>query len=150
MIPFYQDETSTLQPGRISPYNYMKKPIFITVKRDRFPPGICLQNLLDSHLFKNVHKIMKFCKDICLLFSHKWRHMHPKNRIEITTIYWNVLFFQTNVLINFFISLRRDEATTWESFVSANRDPGSTNKGSRLARMKLFTCSHNMYLTKNL
>ena len=68
MIQFYQDETSTFQPGRISPFNYMKKSIFITVKRDRFPLGICLQNLIDSHLFKNVNKMMKYYKDICLLY----------------------------------------------------------------------------------
>ena len=53
-------------------------------------------------------------------------------------------FFQTDVLINFFIPLRRAEAITWENFVSAKRDPGSTNKGSRLAGMKLSTGSRNI------
>ena len=40
-------------------------------------------------------------------------------------------YFQTNVLINFFIPLRRAEATTRENFVPAKRDPGSTKEGSR-------------------
>ena len=34
-------------------------------------------------------------------------------------------FFQTDVLINFFIPLRRAEAITWENFFPAKRDPGS-------------------------
>ena len=48
-------------------------------------------------------------------------------------------YFQTDLLINFFIPLRRAEAITWESFVPAKRDPGSTKEGSRLAGMKRFT-----------
>ena len=53
-------------------------------------------------------------------------------------------YFQTDVLINFFIPLRRAEAITWENFVPAKRDPGSTIEGSRLAGMKLFTCNRRM------
>ena len=34
-------------------------------------------------------------------------------------------FFQTDVLINLFIPLRRDEAITWENFVPAKRYSGS-------------------------
>ena len=49
-----------------------------------------------------------------------------------------------NVLINFFIPLRRAEAVTWENFVPAKRNPGSTKEGSRLAGMKLFTCNRWM------
>ena len=33
-------------------------------------------------------------------------------------------FFQIDVLINFFISLRWDEAITYEILVPAKRDPG--------------------------
>ena len=50
-------------------------------------------------------------------------------------------YFQTDVLSNFFIPLRLVEAITWENFVPAKRDPGSTKEGSRLAGMKLFTCN---------
>ena len=53
-------------------------------------------------------------------------------------------FFQTDVLINFFIPSRRAEAITWKNFVPAKRDPGSTKEGSRLAGMKLFTCNRRM------
>ena len=37
--------------------------------------------------------------------------------------------FQTDVLISFFIPLRRAEAITWQNFVAAKRDPGSTVEG---------------------
>ena len=47
-------------------------------------------------------------------------------------------YFQTGVLINFFIPLRRAEAITWKNFVPAKRDPGSTKERSRLAAMKLY------------
>ena len=53
-------------------------------------------------------------------------------------------YFQTDVLINFFIPLRRAEAITWKNFVPPKRDPGSTKEGSRLAGMKLFTCNRRM------
>ena len=44
-------------------------------------------------------------------------------------------FFQTDLLINFFIPLTRAEAITWENFVPAKIwDSGSTKEGSRLAR----------------
>ena len=50
-------------------------------------------------------------------------------------------YSQTDVLINFFIPLTRAEAITWENFVPAKRDPGSTKEVSRLAGMKLFKCN---------
>ena len=53
-------------------------------------------------------------------------------------------FFQADVLINFYIPLRRAEAITWEHFVLAKRDPGRTKEGSRLAGMKLFTCNRKI------
>ena len=53
-------------------------------------------------------------------------------------------FFQTDVLINFFILLKRPEAITRENFVPAKRDPDITKEGSRLAGMKLFTCNRKM------
>ena len=53
-------------------------------------------------------------------------------------------YFQTDVLINFFIPLRWAEAITWGNFVPARRDPGSTIEGSRLAEMKLFTRNRRM------
>ena len=49
-------------------------------------------------------------------------------------------FFQTDVLINFFISLRRAEAITWEKFVPAKQNPDSTKEGSGLVGMKHITC----------
>ena len=53
-------------------------------------------------------------------------------------------YFQTDVLVNFFISLGRAETIAWENFVLAKRDPGSTKEGSHLAGMKLFTCNRKM------
>ena len=53
-------------------------------------------------------------------------------------------YFQSDVLINFFIPLRQAETITWENFVPAKWDLGSTVEGSRLAGMKLFTCSRRM------
>ena len=41
-------------------------------------------------------------------------------------------YFQTDMLISFFIQLRRGEAITWEDFVSAKRDRGSTKEGSHV------------------
>ena len=45
----------------------------------------------------------------------------------------------------FFVALRWTEAITWENFVPAKRDPGSTKVGSRFAGMKLFPCNHRKY-----
>ena len=53
-------------------------------------------------------------------------------------------FFQTGVLINFFTPFRSAEAITWENFVPAKWDPGSTKEGSRLAGMKPFTCNRKV------
>ena len=53
-------------------------------------------------------------------------------------------YFQTDVLINFFIPLRWAEAITWENFVPAKRNPGITKEGPRLAGMKRFTCNRRM------
>ena len=53
-------------------------------------------------------------------------------------------YFQTDVLINFFIPQRRAEAISWKNFVPATRYPGSTKVGSRLAGMKIFTCNRNL------
>ena len=44
-------------------------------------------------------------------------------------------FFQTDLLINFFIPLKWAEAITWENFVPAKRDPVSPKDGFRLAGM---------------
>ena len=52
------------------------------------------------------------------------------------------MYFYAYFLISFFIPPRQDEAITWENFVPAKRDPGSTKEGSRLAGMKRFTCNH--------
>ena len=52
--------------------------------------------------------------------------------------------FQTDVLINFFLPLRRTEVITWENLVPAKRNPGSTKEGSRLAGMKIFTCNRKI------
>ena len=53
-------------------------------------------------------------------------------------------FFQTDVLINFFISLRQPEAITWKNFVPAKRNPGMAKEGSRLTGMKLFNASYDL------
>ena len=53
-------------------------------------------------------------------------------------------------LIKFFVALRRTEAITWENFVPAKWDPGSTKAGSRLAGMKLFPCNHRIKFMKSL
>ena len=55
-------------------------------------------------------------------------------------------YFQTN----FFIPLRRVEVIAWEILVPAKWDLGSTNEGSRLAGMKLFTCNRRMSFMKSL
>ena len=47
--------------------------------------------------------------------------------------------FQTDVLIKFFIPFRPAKAITRKSFVPTKWDPGITEEGYRLARMKLFT-----------
>ena len=82
--------------------------------------------------------MMKFYKDICLLFSYRLTSTRRKNTTEITTIFYG--FSQTDVLINFFISLRI-EAITWENFVQPKRDLVNTKEGSHLVGMKLFTCN---------
>ena len=53
----------------------------------------------------------------------------------------NGIFCQTDVLINFSIPLRQDEAITWENFIPPKQDPGSTIEVYCLAGMKLFTCN---------
>ena len=53
-------------------------------------------------------------------------------------------FFQTDVIINFFIPLRRAEAIAWENFVPVNRDSSSNKEGSRLARTKLLACNRKI------
>ena len=40
-------------------------------------------------------------------------------------------FVQTDVLINLFIPLRQAEATTWENFIPAKQNTGSTKEGSQ-------------------
>ena len=72
--------------------------------------------------------------------------MRRKNTIEILRSIEMYFYghFQTDVLINFFIPLRRAEAITWKNFVLAKRDPGSTKEASRLGGMKLFTCNRRM------
>ena len=42
------------------------------------------------------------------------------------------------------------EAIAWEILVPAKWDPGSTNEGSRLAGMNLFTCNRRMSFMKSL
>ena len=53
-------------------------------------------------------------------------------------------FFQTDVLINFFIPLRRAEAIAWENLIQAKRDPDGSKVGTRLTGMKLFTCNRRI------
>ena len=67
--------------------------------------------------------------------------MRTKNTIEITTEMYVHGFFQTDVLINFFIPLRRAKAITWGYFVLVKRDPGN----SKDAGMNLITCNCKIY-----
>ena len=53
-------------------------------------------------------------------------------------------FFKTDMLINFFIPLRRTEVITWENFIPAKRDPGSTKEGFSLPETKLFTTNRKI------
>ena len=53
-------------------------------------------------------------------------------------------FFQTDVLINFFISLRQREAITWKNFVPTKRNPGMAKEGYHLTGMKLFNASYDL------
>ena len=39
------------------------------------------------------------------------------------------VFFSTDVLINFFVPLRRAEAITWKNFIPAKWDPGQYKRG---------------------
>ena len=68
--------------------------------------------------------------------------MRRKNTKEILRSFEMYFFgfFQSDELIKFFILLRQAIAITWENFVPAKRDPGSTKVGPRFAGMKLFTC----------
>ena len=94
MISFCRDEISTRPAGTDFTLDYMKKSIFIPARQDSFPPGICLQKPIDSHWFKNVHRVMKFYKDICLLFV----------LLYFTTVYWNAIlwiFFILMCYLNF-------------------------------------------------
>ena len=49
-------------------------------------------------------------------------------------------YFQTDMLINFLIPLRRAETITRQNLFPAKRDPGRTKEGFRLAGTKFFTC----------
>ena len=46
--------------------------------------------------------------------------------------------------------LRQAEAITWENFVPAKRDPGSTKEGPRFAGMKLLTRNRKIQFMKSL
>ena len=60
-------------------------------------------------------------------------------------------YFETNVLINFFILPRWTESITWQDFFPAiKRDPGSSKEESRLAGMKLVACNRRMSFMKSL
>ena len=73
---FAEMKFQPVQPGQNSPYDYMGKSSFIPARRDRSPPCICLIKTIDFHWFKNVHRMMKFFKDICLHFSHRLNVIH--------------------------------------------------------------------------
>ena len=51
-------------------------------------------------------------------------------------------YFQTDVLIKFFILLRRAEVITWENFVPVKQDPGSTKEGTLSYQNESF-CMHS-------
>ena len=65
-------------------------------------------------------------------------------------LHFLLIFFSKHVLNYCFIMLRQAEAITWENFVPAKRDPGSTKEGSRLAGMKLFACKRRIQSMKSL
>ena len=60
------------------------------------------------------------------------------------------MYFYGYFLIKFFVALRRTEAITWENFVPAKRDPGSTKAGPRCDGMNLFPCNHRIKFMKSL
>ena len=60
------------------------------------------------------------------------------------------MYFYGYILINFLIPPRQAKAITWENLVPAKQDPGCTKEGSRLARMKRFTCNRRMQFMKSL
>ena len=78
-------------------------------------------------------KMMKFNKDstfVSIFFLNDDVISFVKILRSIEMYFYG--HFQTHVLINFFIRLRRAKVITWENFVPAKRDPGSTKKGFRL------------------
>ena len=87
--------------------------------------------------------MMKFYKDTGVLFSHRLTSYvsQKSNRNNYNLLKCTSGFVQTNVLINFFISLRQAEAITLENFARTKWDPSSTKEGSHLVMMKLFTCN---------
>ena len=60
------------------------------------------------------------------------------------------MYFYGYFSIKFFVALRQTEAITWENFVPAKRDSGSTKAGSHLAGMKRFPCNHRIKFMKSL
>ena len=71
MILFCKDEISTRPAGTNFTLRLPGEISFHPGKGSRFPTGLCLQRPIDSHWSKNVHKMMKFYKDIRLLLSHR-------------------------------------------------------------------------------
>ena len=59
-------------------------------------------------------------------------------------LYFLLIFLCKHVLNYFFIPLRQAEGITWENFVPAKRDLGSTKEGSCLGAMELFTCNRRI------
>ena len=47
------------------------------------------------------------------------------------------MYFQIDVLINYFLQLRRAETITWENFIQEKQEPGST-KGISSCRDETF------------
>ena len=58
-----------VQPGHISPYDYVVKSNFIPAGQVSI--WYLFKKPIGSYWFKNVQKMMKFYKGICLLFSYR-------------------------------------------------------------------------------
>ena len=113
----------------------------------------CLLSVFINSFFLNL--VSLFIKEFYLYFYFNitvyflledWRHTCRRNPIEISTVYF-FGFFQTDVLINFFIPLRQAEAFTWEILVQAKKDPSCTKEWSCLAGMKVYVVArYNLWV----
>ena len=93
----------------------------------------CCKKKLRTHFLQNT-------SDGCFCKMRKFYLVHFFLKIDaiwVVKTQWKLKctsyrYFQTNVLINFFIPLKRAEAITWENFVPAKLDPRCKKKDPTL------------------